>query len=355
MKSLRETCNYDLDLEFCPECKGEIIKSSFEITCKSCGLVLGAVLEHNSYIFDDKIIKPNFNKQYVALGDRTDFIGSLGTFIGYENSKYLRDKSGKLLPPEEQKLYRRLKKNYSHLIRIKNHETEYRVLNVLSELSLYLNLNKNIRNMAAYYYKKIIKNEKKVINNISLIAFCIFYAARKENHNAPISIKEISEAFQKYGHRVNARLILRDALKYKHHLSNNSIPHMSEHYIIRLVSDVINYNGLEKRLEKKGSTMSKKDYQMNLIKKCQEILKSLPMSLRGGRNPFIMAGGTLYTADVLLAKEFNHKPILTQKFISESTKIAEYSIRDHYIKLFKPVFVNSFVEERKLINDEKNI
>jgi len=48
------------------------------------------------------------NKQYVALGERNDYIGGLGAFIDYENSKYLREKTGKLLPLDEQKLYRRL-------------------------------------------------------------------------------------------------------------------------------------------------------------------------------------------------------------------------------------------------------
>ena len=48
------------------------------------------------------------NKQYIALGERNDYIGGLGAFIDYENSKYLREKTGKLLPLDEQKLYRRL-------------------------------------------------------------------------------------------------------------------------------------------------------------------------------------------------------------------------------------------------------
>ena len=203
------------------------------------------------------------NKQYVALGERTNFVGGLGSFIGYENSKYLKDKTGKLLHPNEQKLFRRLKKNYSQFIRIKNHETEYRIFNILNKLSIYLQLNKNIRNTAAYYYKKIVKNERKIINNISLIAFCIFYAARKESHNAPITINEISKAFQNFGHRVNSRLILRDGIKYKKHLMNNSVPHRSEDYISRLISDVISNQELERRLYIKGIPWTKKEFQNN--------------------------------------------------------------------------------------------
>ena len=331
------------DPEICSECGGNLILSSFERVCKECGLVIDEIFGESSYIFNDKSLKSNLNKQYVAIGKRTDFIGGLGSFIDYENSKYLKDKYGKLLPPNEQKLFRRLKKNYTQFIRIKNHETEYRIFNILNKISIYLNLNRNIRNTAAYFYKKILKNESKVINNISLIAFCIFFAARKESHNAPITINEISDAFQKFGHRVNPRLILRDGVIYKRHIAKDSAPHKSEDYLIRLIDNVLKHGDLEERLIKKGNCWSKKEFQINLTLKCREILKDLTLSRRGGRNPFILTGAIIYLADKLLAKHHKQKAVLTQKIISEATKIAEYSIRDHYVNLLKPLFINNNV------------
>jgi transcription initiation factor TFIIIB Brf1 subunit/transcription initiation factor TFIIB len=322
----------------CPECGGTLISSSFELICKNCGLILDNVFKESSYTFNDFSDNSSLNKQYVAIGERTDFIGGLGTFIDYENSKYLKDNFGKLLSPNEQKLYRRLKRNYSQFLRIKSHETEYRIFNILNKITIYLNLNKSIKNNAAYYYKKIIKNEQKVVNNISLIAFCIFYAARKGYHNAPITIIEISKAFQNFGHRVNSRLILRDGLKYKKYLHKRTEPHKSEDYLVRLINDIINHNDLENRLKRKSVKWTKNQYENYLMNKCRSILTSLSKWQRGGRNPFILTGAIIYLADKILAKEFNQKSILTQKFISEATNIAEYSIRDHYVNLLKPIF-----------------
>jgi transcription initiation factor TFIIIB Brf1 subunit/transcription initiation factor TFIIB len=322
----------------CPECGGSAINTSHEMICKECGLVLDKIFKESAYIFNNRDTKGNLSKQFVAIGNRSDFIGGLGTFIDYENTKYLKDKFGKLLPPQEQKLFRRLKKNYSQFLRIKNHETEYRIFNILSKISIYLNLNKNIRNNAAYYYKKIIKHEPKVINNISLIAFCIFYAARKENHNAPITINEISQAFQNFGHRVNPRLILRDGVRYKKYLSKKSKPHQSEDYLIRLINDIFGHNDLNQRLIKKKILWTKEDFQNKLTQKCRQILGNLTHWHRGGRNPFILTGAVIYLADKLLAQESHQKTILTQKLISEATSIAEYSIRDHYVNLLKPLF-----------------
>ena len=340
MVKISQIENIRNDFEDCPECGGDIILSSYEKICKGCGLVVNNIYKETSFIFSDIKKKNNLSKQYVALGERTDFIGGLGSFIDYENSKYLKDKSGKLLPPNEQKLFRRLKKNYAQFLRIKNHETEYRVFNILNKISMYLNLNKNIRNNAAYFYKKIIKTEEKVINNISLIAFCIFLAAREEYQNAPITINEISKSFQNFGHRVNPRLILRDGLKYKHHLNNGSTPHKSEDYLIRLIDSVVNHQILEERLKKKGVLSSKSEFQNSLLSKCRQIFKALPLWKRGGRNPFILTGAIIYLADKLLAREKTQKPVLTQKIISEATNIAEYSIRDHYVNLLKPLFIS---------------
>jgi transcription initiation factor TFIIIB Brf1 subunit/transcription initiation factor TFIIB len=325
-------------IENCPECGGSVILNSFEKICNECGLVINGLFKATSFIFNKENNRTNLSKQYVALGERTDFIGGLGSFIDYENSKYLKDKAGRLLPPNDQKLYRRLKKKYDQFLRIKNHETEYRVFNILNKVSLSLNLNKNLRNSSAYYYKKIVKMEGKVINNISLIAFCIFYAVRKEYQNAPITINEIAKAFQSFGHRVNPRLILRDGIRYKHHLNKESIPHKSEDYLIRLINQVISHGDLEDRLEKKNSNWSKYEFQNNLNKKCKEILKNLPLWHRGGRNPFILTGAIIYLADKLLARKNDHKSVLTQKIIAEATNIAEYSIRDHYVNLLKPLF-----------------
>ena len=131
---------------------------------------------------------------------------------------------------------------------------------------------------------------------------------------------------------------LRDGVMYKRNLNNDSIPHRSEDYLIRLADQVIRHKDLPERLVYKGVSWSKKEYQNKLILKCRDILKVLSLERRGGRNPFILTGAILYLADRLVAKEYSQKAVLTQCIISEATGIAEYSIRDHYVNLLKPLF-----------------
>jgi len=45
------------------------------------------------------------------------------------------------------------------------------------------------------------------------------------------------------------------------------------------------------------------------------------METEGDRNPFILAGATIYFGDRMLAKQLGKKVVLTQTLILEATKI----------------------------------
>ena len=131
---------------------------------------------------------------------------------------------------------------------------------------------------------------------------------------------------------------MRDALIYKNYLTNTAKPHACEDYITRLINDVIHHSGTEQRLLRKKAPWTLNEFKINLMHKSREILENLSQWHRGGRNPFILTGAIIYLADKLLAEENEHKAVLTQNLISEATNIAEYSIRDHYVNLLKPLF-----------------
>ena len=111
-----------------------------------------------------------------------------------------------------------------------------------------------------------------------------------------------------------------------------------------MINDIFNQDDLNQRLIKKKILWTKEDFQNILTQKCREILEKLTNWHRGGRNPFILTGAVIYLADKLLAQESNQKTVLTQKFISDATNIAEYSIRDHYVNLLKPLFFTKLVK-----------
>jgi transcription initiation factor TFIIIB Brf1 subunit/transcription initiation factor TFIIB len=332
--------NCDL-AKFCPECKGEVIKRSYQKICSNCGIIIEEEMTQSSYsMFENEEYTFSQGKQYVYKGKVLESVGSLGSYIDfYDRRLYFTDIYNQPISLYNQVLFSKLKRKYSMFTKIKNHETDYRIMNILAEVVRIMNLSKDIRTDAAYYFRKIKSLNKNIKNNISLIAFCVFFAVRNKHHNAPVTIKEISSVFQEMGHRVVPRLILRDGVLYKK-LLNPPKPHISEDYVERLIDSIINHPPLPERMEKKLSKWNLEEYRIKLFNQTCELLKSFSLIKRGGKNPFIFAGAAIYAADKILALKYQTKSILTQKFASEAMKIAEYSIRDHYVSVFKSILAN---------------
>ncbi|MBN2154948.1 MAG: transcription initiation factor IIB family protein [Candidatus Lokiarchaeota archaeon] len=325
-----------MNSQVCPECGCPIVSNGYQCICSECGLVTQENYYRSSYqLFELNSCHFNQGRQYVSVGKTLETVGTLGSYIDYVDRKTnFMDINGNPVATNLQVLYTRLKSKYSKFARVKNQETNYRIMNILSDVIQILHLNQIVRKDAAYYFRKIKSLNKVIRNNISLIAFCIFFAVRNQYHNAPITINDIADTFQQLGHRVNPRLILRDGIIYRKILHKPQ-PHKSEDYVNRLIECVVNSPEIIQRLKKKIPHMSVQRYRLNLYNQTMALLKEITIYQRGGRNPFIFAGASIYCADKILASKLCSKSVLTQKLASKAMNIAEYSIRDHYVSVFK--------------------
>ncbi len=327
----------------CPECKSNKIIQNNEVVCSECGIILDQVYVDSSYVISARTINLLRNSQFVQPGNRIEKSNCLGSFIGYRNPNIMLDSKNIPIPPKNQELYKRLKYKYDIRLRIKNYETESRILKILQDISQILKLNQNVVKNAAYFYKKICKKERTIKNHVSLIAFCLFYSIRIENRNAPITLIELAIVFQSLGHHVTPQLILKNGVFYKKHINCSAIPKKSEDYFERLISSIVNYPNLIFRIKKKTKLSSLEQYKALLQSTTVELLAKSSERIRGGRNPFILMGALIYCSDKLLAKRMSVKAVLTQKIASEAMGIAEYSIRDHYVTLLKSLFIANYV------------
>jgi len=331
---------YDLvSCNKCPECFGKIISNGFEQVCEKCGLVLNSLYLSNNYQMNDNDGNhSNSGSQFVSVGKTVDSVCTLGSHIDYFSKFRFFDYKKKMISAKYQKLFKKLKKYYSLPSKIKNHETDYRILKILGKIVEYMALSPIIRNRAAYLYHEIKKKAPSIKNHVSLIGYCIFQASRENKDRCPISLKELCQVFSILGHRINPKLIIRDNMEYQKIIKKKNQPHRSEDFIPRFIDGIVNSDLVIKRMKIKGSTWKKEEYRILLTKKSEYILKMLNNQLRGARNPFILAAAVVYCSDKMIAKEKNTKAILTQHYASKAMKVAEYSIRDHYVKILKPFF-----------------
>ena len=317
-------------------CRHKIILnySTGEYVCCKCGLVTDKQYVNSSFKITNNESQSKFNssKHYVALGERVNVIDGMGSYIDYQYSNFFIDKNGNPISSKNQNLFKRLKYKHNARAKLDKKETNFRALNTLNKIASKLELKDNIRDRAAYFYQKIVKNEKKrqITNHLTLAALCLLLAAREFKENGPLTVQEIANTFIKYGHRVSPRSIIQLSLKLKPIFPNlfKRRSRKSEEYMPRIISSIINSKEVRQRLQLKNIDLN--FYERNLLKESMAILKKLDNASRGGRNPFILAVATVYAADQKISQKFQMKSILTQKILSKCTQTAEYSIRDHW-------------------------
>lgn len=323
-------------MEKCPECAGLIILHQGEYVCSECGLVLHRHYVMPSYVMNnEKTSSRKLGKPFMNLGERLHIVDGLGSYMDYHRSYFFHDIGGGSLSPKKQKLFRRLKYRYDLNTRMYKRQADYRAFKTLNHVAGTLDLSDKIRNRAAYYYRKTTRKMKgSITNRILIMALSVLLSIREYGRNAPLTLKEISNAFSQLGHKISEKMILKAALRFRSKVGFTPNVRKSEEYICRIISEVIESPETRSRLAE--GKIDPEKYKEKLEKKAFEILHSIPSHLRGGRNPYIFAAATIYTADQKLARETGNMYILTQKIIAEITKVAEYSIRDHFCSLLKP-------------------
>lgn len=331
----------------CSECSGVVILTNGEYVCTSCGLVIERQLVDPAFQIHEMNSHQSVRaKNYVALGRRLSMVGGMGSYIDYQSSRFFHDRSGKPLSPARQRLFRRLKFDYNLRLRIEKRETTYRALKSLSRVADMLSLPSSIRDRAAYYYQKMDRclGDDDIISHLTLMAYSLMLAVRESKGNAPITLQEIVNAFQRLGHRVTARSVIRQALLVKSKMPIMPARRRSEDYLRRIISQVINYPGISLRIRRARLTVQQ--YQTSLLRYAKFLLNAIDATKRGGRNPFIFAVAVVYSADLLMAKIAKRRAILTQGLISDATGAAEYSVRDHYAKVLKKRLLTILSEDK---------
>ena len=311
------------------------------IVCAECGLVSSREYVLPSYqMNEDQSGRKSEASVYVSLGNRMHIVDGLGSYIGFHNNRFFRDVHGHGLSGKMQKKFKRLKTIYSTRIRIGKDEAKYRALRTLNHVSKLLMLSEQVRDRTAYLYKKVVsESPEKITNNILLMAVCLLMAIREFKDGAPITLDEIADVFAKCGHRVNVRAIVREALKLKIVTGHSPEIRKPEDYVPRVISMLVNDPRVISKVETRG--WNPQTYENLLRKKMFEVIGMISSSKRGGRNPFIFTVSVAYASDHMIAEECGKRSVLTQKLASKATKVAEYSIRDHY------GMIKSVIEEQE--------
>ncbi len=323
----------EYSLQSCNECKGNIVLNRGLYVCEKCGLVVDTHYVPQDYIISVFTDEKEMAKQYVSPGERIDIVDGMGSYIGNHNEKNSRDHKGKHLSKEKELYFRKLNRIYNFRARIRHKESQYRVLKSLNRAVTLLHLSDKIKQRAAYIYRTSLKhiNQNEILTHPVLMVAALFIAIRERR--APVTLQEVMKVFGQLGHRIPPRKVIRGIELLKKSPGIELVQRKSEDYIPRLVSKVLKHPEVILRIKRRFWTSF--EYQTLIMKTANTLLEIVTTEQRGGRHPYIFATSVLYGADLLIAKQFERRSVLTQKLLAKIANVAEYSIRDHYCTLLK--------------------
>lgn len=322
-----------------------------EVVCKNCGEVLQPEIVSSFDMININLDNNNHFSQSVGNIRKISDIRTKGSYIGSENLYLDKDNNGNYLDIHIKQLYRRLKKlqsfNTVYEAKIK------RILNILQTIAKYHQLSIQIIEASAYKYLKILKKtherKEKIINNVSCILFCLWDSIKF--YKNPLNLKALINTFSSMGYKIKPKMILRDEALYRKYLEKIGFKKVKtkkpQDYIVKHINCLRENKIIIKKIKDTEKYNTTEEYFFKLEKVAKRELEAhkqrlLPKS----SSPYIVAGSSIYFADILLSVISDHKKLLTQELIANATKISLVSLRATYIYCFKPFLKRNFKKDK---------
>ncbi|MCY3411375.1 MAG: hypothetical protein INQ03_07040 [Candidatus Heimdallarchaeota archaeon] len=330
----------------CGHCNSskETVANGF-LVCTLCGTI-----KEKEYVDTKASLSKDgtFSNKQDSIGKSIDFVGSLGSQIGYK-SGYLKNSKGKRLGPNIISKYLRLKNNYHDKARLNGNATHLRTMIAFNRVFHSLNISKDIKYRSLFLYWKIVnENDHKITNHILLIALCLLQAVREAKDRAPIRFSEVISSFNRNGHRVTNKNILRLARELN--ISLSPLRRKPDDYIERISSRISSSPKISSRLKGKGFTQN--EYEMMLNHMAKKFLSVLDRKEIGGVQPYPFAVSVIYLSDRAISRTIKKKQTLTQSILADIADSAEFTIRDHVYRFLGKLYSK---HEKQLIDACSNL
>jgi len=303
-------------IDVCDECGGKLVIVNGQLVCSSCGLVKGYV-----------------NVDWPFQMGNVSREGVVGSEIQLDRSV----KRSRVL----RRLNRQLKTWQSKRM-------PYRIKQVIERAGEKIGLPHHVIERAKVLYVKSHKSLKESnlgISTYSLSAAALLVAIWEIDHAPPLTIEEMTEIYRSLGHRVVARTLARAVSIVKRFSNVKPTPSiLLRKYTVRITNVLISQNIIRIRLKKQRKFRRLKIpleyYKSLIIERAASLAEELPLKLKQGKNPYIVAASLVYIAEQLVAKNLGIKPAFSQKLVAKYTGISEYSVRDNAVRLIRALGID---------------
>lgn len=318
--------------EYCSECGGKLIDTGTDVVCRICGLVNARIYQHPN--FQTVKTSKSYGSVYTSTGNISVNGERLGTRIGKFSDKYLADFSGKPIGNENKEKYNRYRKIQDYYISSNDNDRSYRATKMMGSIIGTLELPEKVKTASYFIYSKINQDKIPKIRMIDMVSAAIYLAIRTQTYN--LRIKELIGNIESLGYNITGRQILAAAAIIKRETKLRVRNVRPENYIERIITNLANNYNLQKKLSK--NFIEKTTYIQCLRKLTKDLLIKLSDEERGGRDPFALACACVVGADVVIGRyNKRRRGYLTQRTLAKINDVAEFTLREHYLTIVKPI------------------
>jgi transcription initiation factor TFIIIB Brf1 subunit/transcription initiation factor TFIIB len=319
--------------EECSECGGSLIETSADIVCRKCGLVFGRKFVDHPAAFNLTLEQEDTTHQ--SLGSRESVADGLGTFIDYYAPRgyagLLKDSQGRNLEQNARWRFKRLKRMNDIFFHVDDKQREYRGLMIIHRIVGALELSTDLKERASAYFRKACQKEQGSPTIAELAIGAIYLSIRSSK--LILKIDDLKQVCDRCGFPLEQKKILWAAAFIRKKASVTLKVPKPEEYLERVLQNLKTADSLKNQIEK--ANMKPDEYIAQLRQVSLRILHAFPHRKRGGRNPFVFACAAVCGAEIILRKINPRRRILTQRDVATVNKVAEFSLREHFLKTIK--------------------
>jgi len=302
----------------CAECAGEVVDLGDEFVCKSCGVVA------SKEVVETGAARPTTAADYTgqALG------GYLGPIEYGPKERFSRG----LSTSQSTFGYLKLVSDFAG----REDSTAYSCVKLIERVCEKLAIPAVVRAQAMVIAKKLYSSEEgRVCANSGAVSAYAIITACKIAHVTTVGVKEVIEAHRLMGRRVRFASIVRLSLESPF----KTDARRAEDYVSRVVARLSSWGEFTRSLGEHG--VSPSSYLIRLRGAAMTALSVLEDPLRGGHSPVALATTAVYAGEVLLSNLEGRAPLLTQKGLATLAGVAEYTVREQYGELFRPLLADA--------------
>jgi len=184
---------------------------------------------------------------------------------------------------------------------------------------------------ALHLYRRAVSTSNALLRqNVAkptLAAACLSIALSSGLQGGVVTSKKIVELFKEMGHRVSFNSVSR-AMVYVRKALGLKLTSRKPHSYLPFI--------VEEALSKRGRVDSV--VKASILRRARELLDMVSRREVVGKAPRILAAAAVYAASKIVEVEAGiKKNLITQRVLSQIVGVAEFSIRLHYCRIFKPL------------------